>query len=117
MTTFIESQKANTGGVAYEVILKPAAGDGPRPSSPPKDKNITHNDIVKKLQEAEERRQVRIRTSPMTGGGNTMPDLSDLVPFHSGQIRNFYLLVLGQVKMNLQFCIPYLVINMNSHVV
>ena len=66
MTTFIESQKANTGGVAYEVILKPAAGDGPRPSSPPKDKNITHNDIVKKLQEAEERRQVRIRTSPMT---------------------------------------------------
>ena len=26
-----------------------------------------------------------------------MPDLSDLVPFHSGQVKNFYLLVLGQV--------------------
>ena len=24
--------------------------------------------------------------------GNTKPDLSDLVPFHSGQARNFYLL-------------------------
>ena len=33
------------------------------------------------------------------GCGNTMPDLSDLVPFHLGQIRNFYLLVLGQVQM------------------
>ena len=28
-----------------------------------------------------------------------MPDLSDLVPFHSGQVENFYLLVLGQVQM------------------
>ena len=36
-----------------------------------------------------------------------MPDLSDLVPFHSGQVRNFYLLVLGQVKINLQFCISF----------
>ena len=31
------------------------------------------------------------------GCGNTMPDLSDLVTFHSGQVRNFYFLVLGQV--------------------
>ena len=31
------------------------------------------------------------------GCGNTMPDLSD--PFHSGQVENFYLLVLGQVQM------------------
>ena len=31
------------------------------------------------------------------GCGNTMPDLSYLVPFHSGQVRNFCLLVLGQV--------------------
>ena len=30
--------------------------------------------------------------------GNTMPDLSDLVPFHSGQAENFNLLVLGQVQ-------------------
>ena len=28
-----------------------------------------------------------------------MPDLSDLVPFHSEQVENFYLLVLGQVQM------------------
>ena len=27
-----------------------------------------------------------------------MPDLSDLVPFHSGQVENFSLLVLGQVQ-------------------
>ena len=39
------------------------------------------------------------------GCENTMPDLSDLVPFHSRQVRNFhlvrnfYLLVLGQVQM------------------
>ena len=33
------------------------------------------------------------------GCGNTMPDLSDLVPFHSVQVENFYLLVLGQVQM------------------
>ena len=32
------------------------------------------------------------------GCGNT---LSDLVPFHSGQVENFYLLVLGQVQMYL----------------
>ena len=25
------------------------------------------------------------------GCGNTMPDLSDLVPFHSGQVENLYL--------------------------
>ena len=29
------------------------------------------------------------------GCGNTMPDLSDLVPVHSGQVRNFNLLVLS----------------------
>ena len=28
-----------------------------------------------------------------------MPDLYDLVPFHSGQVENFYLLVFGQVQM------------------
>ena len=35
----------------------------------------------------------------LQGCGNTMPELSDLVPFHSGQIENFYLLILGQVQM------------------
>ena len=46
-----------------------------------------------------------------------MPDLSDLVPFHSGQVRNFNLFGLGQVQINFQFCISYLVIIMYSHVV
>ena len=32
------------------------------------------------------------------GCWNTMPDLSDLVPFHSGQVEKFNLLVLGQVQ-------------------
>ena len=32
------------------------------------------------------------------GCGNTMPDLSDLVPFHSGQVENFNLLLFGQVQ-------------------
>ena len=38
-----------------------------------------------------------------------MPDLSDQVPFHSGQVKNFYLLVLGQVHCMklIQFCISY----------
>ena len=29
--------------------------------------------------------------------GNALSDLSDLVQFHSGQVKNFYLLVLPQV--------------------
>ena len=37
--------------------------------------------------------------SLMQGCGNTMLDLSDLVPFHLGQVENFYLLVRGQVQM------------------
>ena len=40
--------------------------------------------------------------------------MPDLVPFHSVQVRNFYLHVLGQDEINLQFCISYLVIIMNS---
>ena len=42
-----------------------------------------------------------------------MPALSDMVPFHPGQVENFYLLVLGQVQMYyirlIQFCISYLI--------
>ena len=43
------------------------------------------------------------------GCGNTMLDLSDQVPFHSGQVKNFYLFVLGQVQCIklIQFCISY----------
>ena len=45
----------------------------------------------------------------LQGCGYTMPELSDLVPFHSGQVENFYLLVLGQVQMYIvkKFCISY----------
>ena len=45
----------------------------------------------------------------MQGCGNTMSDLSDLVSFHSGQVENFYLLVLGQVQMYLVNTIPYFI--------
>ena len=43
-----------------------------------------------------------------------MPDLSDLVPFHSGQVENFNLLVLGQVQNKIcikliKLCISYLI--------
>ena len=37
------------------------------------------------------------------GCGNTMPYLSHLVPFHSGQVENFHLLVLGQANTILYF--------------
>ena len=48
-----------------------------------------------------------------------MPDLSELDPFHSGQVDNFYLLVLGQVQMyidNKILYIIFLLIIMSSHV-
>ena len=40
------------------------------------------------------KRQNSIVLMTLQGCGNTMPDLSDLVPFHSGQVENFYILVL-----------------------
>ena len=39
-----------------------------------------------------------------------MPDLSDLVPFHSGQVENFNILVLGQVQ-NLSIFVFHILIN------
>ena len=51
-----------------------------------------------------------------------MPDLSDLVPFHSGQVENFNLLVLGQVqnllffKVNKILYFIFWLIIMSSHV-
>lgn len=57
---FAESPKEKTGGVAYDVILKPANPDvAPRPSSPPKERPISQEFIEKKLKDAEERRLVR----------------------------------------------------------
>ncbi len=52
--------KEKSGGMAYEVILKPAAGDSPapRPKSPPKERPLSQEVIDKKLKEAEERRLV-----------------------------------------------------------
>uniref|UniRef100_A0A8W8KE54 Stathmin n=2 Tax=Magallana gigas TaxID=29159 RepID=A0A8W8KE54_MAGGI len=47
----------STGGVAYDYILKPAADNAPKISSPPKDKPLTHDEIFEKLQKAEARRQ------------------------------------------------------------
>ena len=49
-----------------------------------------------------------------------MPDLSDLVPFHSGQVENFNLLVLGQVQnfyqVNKILYFIFRLIIMSSHV-
>ena len=42
--------------------------------------------------------------------------MPDLVPFNSGQVKNFYLFVLGQIRFN-TFCISYLITMMNSRVV
>ena len=54
------------------------------------------------------------------GCGNTMLDLSDLVPFHSGQVENFNLLVLGQVqnlyKVAIILYFIFRLIIMSSHV-
>ena len=50
-----------------------------------------------------------------------MPDLSDLVPFHSGQVEKFNLLVLGQVQIlyilvNKMLYFIFLLIIMSSYV-
>ena len=49
-----------------------------------------------------------------------MPDLSDLVPFHSGRVENFNFLVLGQVqnlcKVNEILYFIFGLIIMSSHV-
>ena len=51
------------------------------------------------------------------GCGNTIPDLSDLVPFHSGQVITFHLLVLSETSLRnvTQFCISYSRVMMNTH--
>ena len=46
-----------------------------------------------------------------------MPDLSDLVPLHLGQVRNLFLLVLGQVQRKLIQFYNILLIITNLHVV
>ncbi|XP_021350755.1 stathmin-3-like isoform X2 [Mizuhopecten yessoensis] len=52
-----EGTKKSYGGVAYDYILKPAAMEVTnRPVSPPKDRPLTHDQIARKLREAEERR-------------------------------------------------------------
>jgi len=55
-----ESPRTKAGGLAFEVILKPATCDTPPSilsSSPPKERHISQELIEKKLKEAEERRQ------------------------------------------------------------
>ncbi|XP_071119749.1 stathmin-like isoform X4 [Haliotis cracherodii] len=55
-----EGTKERKSGLAYEVILKPASAETTplKPQTPPKDKNLTQDDILKKLQKAQERREV-----------------------------------------------------------
>ena len=52
-----------SGGMAFEVILKPATESPPHQGSPPKDRPISQQDIERKLKEAEERRLVSILSS------------------------------------------------------
>ncbi|CAI9739358.1 trichohyalin-like isoform X1 [Octopus vulgaris] len=54
-----EKAKESTGGVAYEVILKPASNYTPhKPGSPPKEtRSLTQEAIADKLKKAQERRE------------------------------------------------------------
>ena len=60
MNLAAEEKRKSVGGVAFEVILKPATSEHPHaPGSPTKDKpSISQEDIDRKLKEAEERRIV-----------------------------------------------------------
>jgi len=53
---------AKTGGMSFEVILKPANSDAAPPAhvagSPTRDRPLSQGDIDRKLKEAEERRHV-----------------------------------------------------------
>lgn len=56
----LDSPRAKAGGMAFEVILKPASADNPPAiisNSPPKERSISQEFIEKKLKDAEERRQ------------------------------------------------------------
>ena len=56
-----DSPRTKAGGLAFEVILKPAAADNPpqiSANSPTKERSISQEFIEKKLKDAEERRQV-----------------------------------------------------------
>ena len=56
---YLEHTKEKSGGMAYEVILKPASSDlGITPSPRNKERPISQEFIEKKLKDAEERRQV-----------------------------------------------------------
>ena len=57
----VDSPRTKAGGLAFEVILKPAAADNPpqiSANSPTKERSISQEFIEKKLKDAEERRQV-----------------------------------------------------------
>ena len=62
----------------------------------------------------------KMQDAQVTKPLNTMPDLSDLVPFHSEQVENFNLLVLGQVqnlyKVNKIVYFIFWLIIVSSHV-
>ena len=60
MIASTEGTRASNGGVAYDYILKPAETSLTRPTSPPKERYVSHDDIYSKLKKAEERRQVLI---------------------------------------------------------
>ena len=62
VSVLTECPIGKAGGMAYEVVLKPAVVVTPkRPMSPPKDRVISKDEIMHKLKDAEERRLVSVR--------------------------------------------------------
>jgi hypothetical protein len=62
--TRIMAAEDNSKGVAFDVILKPAAGEGPpvhHHGSPVKERPISQADIERELQEAEEKRLAHLQ--------------------------------------------------------
>jgi len=62
----MEGTTEKTGGMAFEVILKPASSDATPPhvgGSPTRERPLSQGDIDRKLKEAEERRLVRYSSS------------------------------------------------------
>jgi len=59
----MEGTTEKTGGMSFEVILKPASSEAApphAPGSPTKDRPLSQGDIDRKLKEAEDRRHVCI---------------------------------------------------------
>ena len=75
------AKRKSCGGIAYEVIIKPASGEIPHPpTSPNKEKpSISQEDIDRKLKEAEERRKVMMMMTMISVVVDVDPNTSMVV--------------------------------------